>query len=253
MKNKYLLVFLLPALVLMSYSGGAPSGYTGSPGDGGQTCTACHSFSGTDPQPNISLTGFPTDGYTPGQTYNLHFAVTNVNNPKTGFQITVENSSNQKQGSFNNPDANTQDSQGGNYITHTSAGTSNHEWDIQWTAPATSQGNLNFYYAVNIANGNGASTGDYIQTGSVSINENTSSVNDAENDKINIYPNPASNILNIDSKLNIDNVYIYNVSGQKMDIELKNNKIDISKLAKGNYILKIISKEKKLSKQFIKK
>ena len=208
MKNKYLLVFLLPVLVLMSYSGGAPSGRTGSPGDNGHTCTDCHSFSGTDPQPNISLTGFPASGYMPGQTYNLHFEVTNVNNPKTGFEITIENSSNQKVGSFNDTDAYTQDSQGGNYITHTSSGNAHHAWDFQWTAPSTSQGNLMIYYAVNIANGNGSTSGDYIQTGSQALAENTATVNQFLNSKVKIFPNPTQNYINIKSDIKIDNIYI---------------------------------------------
>ncbi len=253
MKNKYLLVFLLPVLVLMSYSGGAPSGYTGSPGDNNQTCAACHS-PGNSLYPNIVISGIPTSGYVLGHTYNVRLQVSNTSNPKTGFQITIENSSNQKLGGFSPLNANTQSSQGGNYITHTLQGSDLKDWIFYWTAPSTSQGDVKLYYAINFANGNGNSTGDYIFHDNITIHEDTSaSISESNDGNIEIYPNPTQNYINIKSDIKIDNIYIYNVSGQKINTEIKNNKIDISKLTKGNYVLKLVSNGKILSKQFIKK
>jgi len=253
MKNKYLLIFLLPVIALMSYSGGAPSGRTGSPGDNGHTCTDCHSFSGTAPTPTITLTGFPSNTYQPGQTYNLHLEVTGVNNPKTGFEMTVENSNHQKQGTFASSDSNTQPIQGGNYITHTSQGNSHHTWDFQWTAPANSQGDLTVYYAVNIANGNGSTSGDYITTGSTNLTEDTNGINNISDKSFVLYPNPSKDFINIKTNELINSIDIIDTNGKKIEIPFSENKIDVSKLPTGNYFLHIKSNGQNFVKQFLKK
>ncbi len=252
MKNKYLFIFLLPLFALLGYSGGAPNGYTGSPGDG-NNCTACHSFSGTAPTPTITLTGFPSNTYQPGQTYNLHLEVTGVSNPKTGFQVTIENSSNAKMGGLSSVDSYTQPGQGGNYITHTSLGNANHAWDFQWTAPATSQGDLTVYYAINIANGNGSTSGDYITTGSTNLTENTNGINNISDKSFVLYPNPTKDFINIKTDELINSIDIIDINGKKIEIPVFENKIDVSKLPTGNYFLHIKSNGQNFVKQFLKK
>ena len=85
----------------------------------------------------------------------------------------------------------------------------------------------------------------------VIINENT-----LENDEINIYPNPANNILNVKwNNLNISpvNIYLYDIYGnliKQMYIENPQN-IDISKYSKGIYILKIKTNNNTLNKKII--
>ncbi len=252
MKNKYLFIFLLPLFALLGYSGGALNGYTGSPGDG-NNCTACHSFSGTAPTPTITLTGFPSNTYQPGQTYNLHLEVTGVNNPKTGFQLTIENSSNAKMGGLTPVDSNTQSGQGGNYITHTSSGNTSHAWDFQWTAPSNAQGNLGVYFAVNIANGDGTSSGDFITTNSINLQEDTSGIPEISNNSVRLFPNPAIDFITIQTDKPVSQINLLDINGKEVEVSIKENKIDVSLLPPGNYFIHIKSEGKNFVKQFIKK
>lgn len=73
---------------------------------------------------------------------------------------------------------------------------------------------------------------------------------------LNIYPNPASNSIDIQTNQEIETIRIYNNLGQKVPI--KNNltdekHIDISMLPKGIYFLEIITKTNRISKQLIKR
>ena len=73
---------------------------------------------------------------------------------------------------------------------------------------------------------------------------------------INIYPNPATDTLIIDSKSGIENVKVSDLSGKKIiDMNLiKNNRsIDISSLKAGTYILSTTSNYKTSTVSFIKK
>lgn len=73
-----------------------------------------------------------------------------------------------------------------------------------------------------------------------------------EVDKISIYPNPVSSILNININSEAKKVIIYNLQGQKM-VESTSKNIDVRHFSRGIYMLKIISKNHKiLTKKFIK-
>ena len=62
--------------------------------------------------------------------------------------------------------------------------------------------------------------------------------------KIIIFPNPAIDYINLNSEANISAIEIFNLNGQ-LQIKQNNNssKVDISKLAKGCYLTKIIHQE----------
>ncbi|KQR94674.1 bacillolysin [Chryseobacterium sp. Leaf180] len=76
---------------------------------------------------------------------------------------------------------------------------------------------------------------------------------------LSVYPNPTSGIVTISNGKNIDlkNAEVYNVTGQLVSsITLGrsgSNKIDLTQLVKGNYILKVNSKDKTQSFKIIKK
>ena len=85
------------------------------------------------------------------------------------------------------------------------------------------------------------STGDY---------ENTLSTNLVEKNTLNIYPNPADDIINVFSAGEFDKVDIYNISGQKVySDKLMNNSLNIGHLDSGIYLIKSDNKYSK----FIKK
>lgn len=168
------IVLSLPlSLVLFSYVSGSPGGKTGSPGDGGATCTECHSGTAT-PQSAWITSNIPSEGYTPGETYQITASGVHQGVVKFGFELTSENLTGNKTGTFNITDATrTHLSNGGKSVTHTSTGTAPTggaaSWTVNWTAPAS--GDVFFYGAFNAANGNGNNSGDVIYTSSLSVSE----------------------------------------------------------------------------------
>lgn len=59
-----------------------------------------------------------------------------------------------------------------------------------------------------------------------------------------VYPNPASDVINIEGNLNIQNIEIFNLLGQRMfqnTFDSKNVQLDISSFSTGNYFIKILN------------
>ena len=173
---KVLSVFAIPAfLLLYSYTGGSPGGKTGSPGDGGATCTQCHSGT-AQAQGGLISTTIPFSGYEPGQTYTVTVTESLTGISKYGFELTAESTGGVKQGTFSVTDpARVKKVNGGNAVTHTSGGTvasgDSISWSVDWTAPAAGTGQVTFYTAVNATNSNGGNSGDQIYTGSRMVSE----------------------------------------------------------------------------------
>jgi len=164
-KFSYLLLIPFAAL-LYANSSGSPGGRSGSPGDGGATCTACHTGTATA-QSGWITTNIPDIGFTPGETYEITLNAAHSGAGRFGFELTAENPVGNKLGGFTITDATrTKLISGGNAVTHTSGGNSggnNTSWSFSWTAPAD-EVEVRFYAAVNAANGNGNTAGDQIYT-----------------------------------------------------------------------------------------
>lgn len=64
-------------------------------------------------------------------------------------------------------------------------------------------------------------------------------VNDSANAKFSFYPNPVKDFLNVSTNAKLDTVSIHNISGQKVASKIVDNKIDMSKLTPGVYIVSI--------------
>lgn len=82
----------------------------------------------------------------------------------------------------------------------------------------------------------------------------TTGIDDTEsktNDII-VYPNPATNTIYIDSNEQTEFYTIYNLTGQQVKSGIYNDGINISKLSKGMYILKIDNKSFRKSVKIIK-
>lgn len=69
----------------------------------------------------------------------------------------------------------------------------------------------------------------------------TVSVNDivSEESSSNIYPNPSKGIFTLDNLELIQTMEIYNVNGQKINVELVNEKLDLSEQPVGIYLLRV--------------
>ncbi|MCD9853929.1 T9SS type A sorting domain-containing protein [Epilithonimonas sp. JDS] len=77
---------------------------------------------------------------------------------------------------------------------------------------------------------------------------------EAINKNFSIYPNPSSDLINIVTKEKIKNIEIYDSTGRKVTAELNlNNQIDIRKLIKGVYYIRITTDKNNLTSKFIKK
>lgn len=197
---------------------GAPAGRTGSPGDGGLTCSAANCHAST-PQPgtNLFLVGVPAAGYNPGQTYLVQVNFSGTGNK--GFQISPQNTSGALLGQLIN--TTTSGNQGtqtvgqGKYVTHTLAQSGpTGSWTFQWRAPAAGTGPVTFYGAFV----NGRNTG--LRTQAITVQENlAASVAEAGKlQQFRMYPNPVNDRLTLSYTLERDEkviIKLYDITGRE--------------------------------------
>ncbi len=250
-----LLIPFTGLLFIVGYTSGPPAGKTGSPGDGGAYCTQCHSLT-NNYNPTVTLTSnIPAQGYTPGQTYQLTLSVSSASS-KHGFEMTAEDASNQKVGTFQSADSYTQTLSNDRYIEHTTNGTTQTSWTFNWTAPTTGHGTITFYAAVNATNANNSTSGDTPVRFSASFNENTTAVAETHIEGVRLYPNPAGNEIWIGNLRNVEikRLQIYDLKGKIIrDIPSPAFQIDLSSLKSGIYIIKIKTDQKEGIYRLIKK
>ncbi len=174
MKHSILRLLAGLAIVLaLSFSSNPPNGRTGAPGDG--LCSDCHSAGAQ--QGNVMITGVPTT-VTPGQTYTITVtSTTTTGSVLAGFQmLALHDDGNINAGSMSNPSA-------ASTITVVGSGRSYHEhqpamgfgggdmvsWSVDWEAPLSGpDGDITFYAASVLANGNSTNGGDGVVTSNVS-------------------------------------------------------------------------------------
>ena len=174
MKKTILSIFslLVIATIFISSSNGRTDGRSGSPGDNSD-CGACHGGSSASSTDMIA-TDIPTSGYFPETTYNITITVAETGRSEFGFQVTAEDDSNAKIGTFGT---------GGNtavktdvddmLVTHATPGTTANaqSWVMEWTAPVAGSGNVTFYAAGNASDNTGDTGGDNIYTDSEAVIE----------------------------------------------------------------------------------
>jgi hypothetical protein len=150
---------------VISSNSGASAARTGSPGDGGLTCTSCHSGPAAATQTGWITSNIPLGGYVPGSTYTITATATRPGHVRFGFEISPQTISGSLQGTL--VLTNTIETKlvgSSKYITHTSSGTSgpggSRSWNFNWIAPAAGTGDVTFYGAFNVTNNSGTSSGD---------------------------------------------------------------------------------------------
>ncbi len=254
-----LLAIPLTSLILLSYSNGAPStGATGSPGDGGVSCTSCHSITGNYNASVAITSNIPSNGFELGKTYQVTVTqTTNSNAARFGFQITAEDESNAKIGSFSVTDANkTNVDITGHFVSQTTVGTFQSTWSFDWTAPTTFTSNITFYAAALSSN----VTGD-IKSQTVLTSDNIGgvlAVKNAQFINFNMYPNPSDGIVNIQlpSDINEAKIDVFDYLGKKIMqkfITTTDNTINVSNLSTGIYFVRIKSDLKIGTKKLVVK
>lgn len=258
-KSKVILLpilFIFTSLLfmnLMPRSSGSPGAKSGSPGDGGATCTACHSSTVKVKEGWIS-TDIPAEGYVPGEIYTITLSAQQSAITKFGFELTAEDASANKVGVFNiDNSSDIKLINSASAVTHTSSGTSasNGEkvWTFKWTAPEEATGEVGLYAAINASNANSGTSGDDIYTTELILAEQID--NSIEQflleGWLKVYPNPAVDVVKVHMNgLKQQNLAysIYNIQGKivlsnTLAINAKNSIlcIDVQDLPIGNYIV----------------
>ncbi len=255
MKNTFTyLPFILGFIIylfLLSNSSGGPAQTTGAPGEATCGRSGCHAVAENTGDASIAINFEEASlEYAPGETYAMTIALTNaMNASKNGFQLVALDSLNNNAGSWELVEESTTQIRGGSsladrsYLTHTTAGTGQTSWMVNWKAPEESIGSVAFYLSVNDSNANGGRTGDDIYITNLSINAASStstSVVDRLAKNITIYPNPAVDFINIQSDgIEILNTTVYDVTGKIVHVSSIPTSVNLNGLIKGIYFLKI--------------
>lgn len=252
----YLTLIAIPfvAVLLLSLSGGRDGQYSGSPGDSGATCTACHSGGSFGAVAQIT-TNIPGTGFVYGDTYEVTVSVTS-SATRHGFQLTTEDPSQSKVGTYTAGTGN-QIVNSGTHMTHTIEGVAQTSWTFDWTAPSSVEdGEITFYAAVNATNANGNTSGDEVVTTSQPYMVNSIGVDENEIISFSVYPNPTTDYISLEynaSLMENASVSITNYNGQVVYQNTSfTDRIDVSNLNSGVYILQLTSDTKKGYSRFIK-
>jgi hypothetical protein len=214
----------------VAYAAGPPDGRTGAPGEG--NCTQCHSSFPLDSgDGGFELYTDDEAFYVPGEQYTMNIEVFDPQAQRWGFELTIIDTAGEVAGTLSPMDGDTQVSSSGgrDYGKHTTAGT--HEgdtewsyWFMSWVAPEASTGTVLIFGTANAANGNHSSSGDYIYSFALAIDEDTSSSVDpfASFAFLNPnYPNPFNPKTSIPFSLEQDSyvrLSIYNASGRLVTV-----------------------------------
>jgi hypothetical protein len=241
-----------------SNASGAPAGYTGSPGDGGSDCTACHSGTSVTGPTGMIDSDIQFSGYIPDSTYTISAYISESGVNKFGFEISPQDANGNLMGTMTVTNSTeTKLISNNKYITHTSSGntgTNNSKsWSFTWTAPSANSGDVTFYGAFNAANDNGTTAGDKIYTYSLTASE-AISTGIPENMNVstdcNVYPNPIRSAFSISYKneksgnvlvelLDLNGRVISKLLETNRSEGLQNENLEINEINTGVYFIKI--------------
>ncbi len=214
----------------VEYHTGSPGGKTGSPGDGGATCTDCHGGTATFMEGWIT-SDIPADGYMPGETYTITATGTHNGVVRFGFEMTSEDASAIKVGTIMNTNpTETQLVNGNKSITHTSNGIipsgNSKTWSFDWVAPAEGTGEVTFYGAFNAANGNGNNTGDVIYRSSYAAPEASTLINGVTVSLTGMNPHVGqlfeARLIDKSNRMEVDRLAIDPITNADFDITFEN-------------------------------
>lgn len=85
----------------------------------------------------------------------------------------------------------------------------------------------------------------YLSLDNIKIENKSLAVSDVKSPKLNFYPNPVKNVLTINNEIEVSNVTIYDLAGKSVlnqKADSKNLLLDISKLEKGIYMMRVATK-----------
>lgn len=89
----------------------------------------------------------------------------------------------------------------------------------------------------------------YISSASLGVQD----VKVIKNVEVSVFPNPTSDILNIQTDSKINAVSVVDLTGRKLDVKLEGNRVDVQNLPSGTYLINIETKDGVSTEKFIKK
>ena len=264
MKKHYFfktLLLLIPisAFTLLSFSSGNGNPLSGSPGDGGNNCTQCHSGSTLDGTGVISLTSdIPAAGFIGGTSCTMNLKMKEGGINRFGFQTTAYGETTMgSTGAIAITDmtrTQLQSNAGSEYVTHTSAGSSGQadsaSWSFAWT-PSANDNKVTFYVAGNAANDDGSTAGDKVYLSEFSLNRQFGVSLTPEKNIVSLkaFPSPASQNLfvSLESKVfGTANIVLLDLQGREVyryEDDLQpgafSNIINVSTFPTGIYTLRV--------------
>jgi hypothetical protein len=221
---------------------------------GGSSSSGCNCDGAANSNTIITIVEAPLNGYTPETTYTLNLTVANTLSGMTAAGFSIKASA----GALSTISGTTV--KGGDLV-HSSPKSLTLGaalWSIPWTAPAIGVGDVTVNFAGNIVNGNGNTSGDQYNTGSIKIAQNISaSLTNTINNKIQITPNPCTNQLTITDASILKNIQVLNLNGQNCNIPVamqgSNAVLHVENLSTGLYILSAIENGVISTTKFYKK
>ena len=250
-----ILFLIVGSILLMANRGGSPGGRTGSSTDPGTCATngGCHGPKIPTAQEMIS-TSVPSSGYIPGETYTFTVLAIKTGVQVWGFEMMCEDSNGDGIGAFVGNNTVTVN---GFRATHKFVSSDSNDaiqWDVNWVAPASGTGDIEIYCAVLATNNSNSNGGDNVLIDTFTLFENESATISGLKELIlKVFPNPTLNYITISGEVSISaQIEIYNSEMKQLRLMPFENKIDLSNLASGIYVLKVIDKDAIFIQQLIK-
>ena len=265
MRAIYMLPLLFVGVAIFLGASSGPGAVQGADRTGGPLangfCGTCHGAGAFNPTIDVQLLqdGSEVNGYMPGETYTMRVTINaDMGAQVYGFQaVALSGADNVQAGSWT-PVMGTQVTplNGRNYIEHSQRSQSN-TFNIEWTAPATSVGEISFYaagVAANNAQGSGGDGGDALDA-PVVLADLSTSTNDLPElaSSLRAFPNPVVDQLNLQMDLEQASdalVRIYNATGQalvqrsiNLGIGTNMEQFDMSNLPAGFYTVEVSNSE----------
>jgi hypothetical protein len=238
----------------------------------GPTCAACHNNGSFNPGLTIDVLedGSPIDEYVPGQTYTIRYTIeANAGSPsKFGVQsVILTDNDDSNAGTFGDAPSGTRvatiDTR--KYFEH-ATGSAENTFEIEWTAPEDEAGDVTIFAAGVAANGNGTNGGDNGTAATLalaqSLNVSTFAGPELLPIKVNTFPNPVADRLNLRLDSQVAGFYdfeVLNLQGKRIwrtreQIMRGENNISayVSDFPSGIYLVKISDGDNIFTDKFIK-
>ena len=164
--NHFIITITFSVSIALSNSGGVGGNYANN-APNSSNCTSCHSGSANSGNGSVTITGLPSDGYVPGDSYSLTIKVAGSHRDGYGFQMASQVGNNNA-GTFSLGTSSQNAELSGNKVQQ-SARTISGEWIVEWLAPSSDVGDVTFSASGLATGGASSNSGDNVYTASVAL------------------------------------------------------------------------------------